>query len=130
MENKSLILCDTDILIEFYKGNKKIVQNLEAIGQHNISLSIITAGELLYGAFNKRELNQIKKDIEALHLIDLDDKIGRVFLQLMLTYVLSHRLSLPDGLIAATAIANNIPLYTRNLKGFKYIEGLILYEEK
>ncbi|HRG09079.1 MAG TPA: type II toxin-antitoxin system VapC family toxin [Cyclobacteriaceae bacterium] len=130
MENKSLILCDTDILIEFYKGNKKIVQNLEAIGQHNISLSIITAGELLYGAFNKRELNQIKKDTEALHLIDLDDKIGRVFLQLMLTYVLSHRLSLPDGLIAATAIANNIPLYTRNLKDFKYIEGLILYKEK
>ena len=128
MENKSLILCDTDILIEFYKGNKKIVQNLEAIGQHNISLSIITAGELLYGAFNKRELNQIKKDTEALHLIDLDDKIGRVFLQLMLTYVLSHRLSLPDGLIAATAIANNIPLYTRNLKDFKYIEGLILYK--
>lgn len=130
MENKSLILCDTDILIEFYKGNKIVVHNLENIGQRNIALSIITAGELLYGALNKRELNQIKKDIGTLQLIDLNDKIGGVFLELMSAYVLSHRLALPDGMTAATAIANNIPLYTNNLKDFKYIEGLVLYKEK
>jgi tRNA(fMet)-specific endonuclease VapC len=130
MENKSLILCDTDILIEFYKGNKIVVHNLENIGQRNIAISIITAGELLYGALNKRELNQIKKDIGTLQLIDLNDKIGGVFLELMSTYVLSHRLALPDGMIAATAISNNIPLYTNNLKDFKYIDGLVLYKEK
>lgn len=42
----------------------------------------------------------------------------------MSKYTLSHKLSLPDGLIAATAIVQDVPLYTLNIKDFKYIQGL------
>ncbi len=93
MEKKSLVLCDTNIIIEFYKKNVSIVKSLKAIGQENIAISIITAGEL------------------------------------MINYTLSHKLSLPEGLIAATAITVDIPLYTLNKKDFKYIENLSLYQE-
>lgn len=82
MEKKSLVLCDTNIIIEFYKKNSIIVKSLKAIGQENIAISII-----------------------------------------------SHKLSLPDGLIAATAITEDIPLYTLNKKDFRYIENLRLYQE-
>jgi predicted nucleic acid-binding protein len=42
---------------------------------------------------------------------------------------LSHNLSLPDGFIAATAIAEEIPLYIHNTKDFRFIEELNLYQE-
>jgi hypothetical protein len=56
MEEKSLVLCDTNIIIEFYKDNPEVVKNLRSIGQHRIAVSIVTVGELLYGALNKKEL--------------------------------------------------------------------------
>ena len=59
MENTKLVLCDTDIIIEFYKGNELIASKLEEIGSSNIVISSITAGELIFGALNKKELKQI-----------------------------------------------------------------------
>ena len=47
----------------------------------------------------------------------------------MNSYALSHRLSVPDGLIAATALTEDLPLYTHNLKDFRYIAGLELHKE-
>ena len=47
MEKGQLILCDTNIIIELYKGNPAILKTLKSIGQQNISVSIITAGELV-----------------------------------------------------------------------------------
>jgi predicted nucleic acid-binding protein len=128
MEKKSLILCDTNVIIEFYRENPTVVSNLKAIGQQNIAISIITAGELLYGALNKRELQRIKQDLEHLELIHLTPEIGQRFSELMIKYTLSHRLSLPDGLIAATALMEDLPLYTLNLKDFRYIEQIRLHK--
>ncbi|MDN5210714.1 type II toxin-antitoxin system VapC family toxin [Fulvivirgaceae bacterium BMA12] len=128
MEKGQLILCDTNIVIELYKGNPAIQKTLKSIGQENITVSIITAGELIYGALNKRELARIKKDIAHLQTLGIDDAVCDKFLTLMSTYALSHQLSLPDGFIAATALAHQIPLYSLNKKDFKYIKGLKLYE--
>lgn len=90
-------------------------------------MSTITAGELLYGALNKKERNQITRDIAHLQLLHLDPVVCECFLDLMIDYSLSHRLSLPDGLIAATALIEEIPLYTLNKKDFEYINGIQLY---
>ena len=42
-------------------------------------------------------------------------------------YCLSHKLAIPDALIAATALVNDMSLYTLNLKDFRFIERLNLY---
>ena len=128
MEKGQLVLCDTNIIIEFYKENAAILDSLQTIGQSNIALSMITAGELLYGALNKKELAKINKDIDHLHIKHITQAIGECFIELMGKYTLSHNLSLPDGLIAATAITEDLPLYTLNQKDFKYIKGLRLYK--
>lgn len=47
----------------------------------------------------------------------------------MLDYSLNYKLKVPDGLIAATAIGEDIPIYTHNLKDFKYIKGIKIFEE-
>lgn len=120
----SKVLCDTNILIEFYKGNNEIITSLKKIGQENIAISCITAGELYFGALNKKELNQIKKDLSLLNIIDIDESCSENFLGLMTKYSLSHKLAIPDTLIAASSITNELPLFTLNKKDFQFIEGL------
>lgn len=127
MEKAKMILCDTDVIIEFYRNNTSIVSELKKFEQDNIAISVITAGELLFGAFNKIELKQIQKDIASLNLINLNPGICGVFLGIMEKYVLSHKLALPDGFIAATAIYNDIKLFSLNVKDYAFIDGLQLY---
>jgi hypothetical protein len=40
---------------------------------------------------------------------------------------LSYKLSVLDALIAATSIRNDLPLYTLNIKDFRFISDLRLY---
>lgn len=77
-----MILCDTNILVEFYKGNSAIVHELQKIGLSNLSISTITAGELYFGSRDKRELGQIKKNLALVEQIALDADISERFLTL------------------------------------------------
>ncbi len=80
-----MILCDTDILIEFYKDNSQIIQELRYIKPYNIAISSITTAELYFGALNKIELEKIKKHLEKISCIPLDRGISQEFIQLMET---------------------------------------------
>jgi tRNA(fMet)-specific endonuclease VapC len=123
-----MILCDTNILIEFYKNNSQVIYELRRIGLDRLAVSAITQAELYYGAINKVELNKIKKHLGLLHFFSIDVMVSAQFIELMETYSLSHKLSIPDALIASTALAYNLDLYTLNIKDFHFIEGLNLYE--
>jgi len=123
-----MILCDTNILIEFYKGNQAVSDALRVIGLPNIAVSVITVGELYFGARDKRELLKIKKHLANLKQIPVDEEISNLYVSLIETYSLSHRLNIPDALIAATALRYHLELYTLNVKDFRYIEGLALYK--
>ncbi len=65
MVTDKIVLCDTDVIIEFYKNNANVISQLRAIGQENILISTITAGELIYGALNKKEPNPGLQRIKA-----------------------------------------------------------------
>ena len=119
-----MILCDTNILIEFYKSNPQITQELRLLGLSQLAISVITQAELYYGALNKAELNKIKKHLSALHVFNVDTAVSHQFLHLMEIYSLSHKLSIPDALIAATALVHQLELYTLNVKDFRFIPGL------
>jgi predicted nucleic acid-binding protein len=123
-----MILCDTNIIIEFYRGNSEIINELQNIGLSNLAISVITAGELYYGALDKRELAKIQKHLSSLLQISLDADISSQFFDLLEEYAVSHKLSVPDALIAATALARDIPLFTLNLQDFQYIPSLMLHK--
>lgn len=99
-----MILCDTNILIEFYKKNSRVIYELRRIGLDQLAVSAITQAELYYGAINKSELNKIKKHLGLLHFLSVDVMVSAQFIELMETYSLSHKLSIPDALIASTAL--------------------------
>lgn len=78
-------------------------------------------------ALNKPELRTIKRHLALLHVYPLDTIISGQFIDLMEAYSLSHNLSIPDALIAATALVYGVELYTLNVKDFRFIPGLTLY---
>ena len=124
-----MILCDTNILIEFYKGRADVIKTLSAVGVSDLAISVITVGELYFGARDKRELKILRDNLSLLQQIPLDEEISKLHLEFLEKYSLSHKLSIPDALIAATAIRHSIPLFTLNTKDFRFISGLNLYSE-
>jgi len=123
-----MILCDTNILIEFYKNNDEVTHVLHEIGLSDLAVSTITVGELYFGARDRRELLKMKKHLSNLRQIPIDEETSALTLSLLETYALSHRLNLPDALIAATSLRHNLNLYTLNVKDFRFIAGLSLYK--
>ena len=129
MENVK-ILCDTDVIIEYLKGNettKNILNNLE---NADIAVSAITLMEWYYGALNKRELNKIKRALSEFNILPLNEEITEIAINLIETYSKSHGLKIPDALIASTAICYDINLWTYNIRDFRFIENLSLFKDK
>jgi predicted nucleic acid-binding protein len=58
-------------------------------------------------------------------MFPVDIMVSTQFIELMETYSLSHKLSIPD---ASTALVHKIDLYTLNIKDFRFIHGLNLYQ--
>ena len=128
MENVK-ILCDTDVIIEFLKGNETTKKIFNKINSENIALSSITLMELFYGALNKRELNKIKRALNEFDIILLNEDITQIAIKLIENYSKSYGLKIPDALIASTAIYHDIFLWTYNIKDFRFINDLKLFKE-
>ena len=122
-----MILTDTNVLIELYKGNQAVIYTLQRMAPVNIAVSVITKAELFYGARDKQELLKIERQLTACRCYGLNETISGLFIELMSQYSLSHKVSIPDMLIAATAVTYELELYTLNTKDFKFIPGLKLY---
>ncbi|MFN0202936.1 MAG: type II toxin-antitoxin system VapC family toxin [Bacteroidia bacterium] len=131
MGKKQLVLCDTNILIRILRDkNEKVMKQIEMIGEENIALSVISLCELYYGALNKRELKQMKNALQGMKVLHIDEESSTLFADLMLNYSISHRLKIPDAMIAAIAITNQVLFYTENVKDFDFIPEMQLYKPK
>ena len=129
---KDKVICDTDVLIDYFDNNKRrhfqtnkiIVDEIEI---DNVALSAISKMELIAGVANKVELRVLNKNIYRLNILLINPEISSIALNLVENYNLSHGLAIPDALIAATAIYTNLKLFTYNIKDYKFIDGLVLY---
>ena len=124
---KKRILVDTDILIKLYRGNEQIRNNLKPI-EERLSISVITAMELLQGVQNDAQFFQMRKTIHAYALLHIEKTVSELAFNLMNKYGKSKRVKLADQLIAATAIYNHVPLYTDNVNDYDFISELELYK--
>jgi tRNA(fMet)-specific endonuclease VapC len=82
--------------------------------------------ELYYGALNKLELQRIRKNLAAFHIIHISTTISETATHLIGRYAKSHNLQIPDALIAATALERDCELMTLNIRDFRFINGIIL----
>ena len=113
-------LIDTDILIDAERAVPQAVtflaQQLTATG---VQISIVSAMELIAGCRNAKELVVVRQFLQSVTVLPLDAQSSQVGHQLMDAYFLSHGLLIPDALIAATALANGLTLYTKTSSTFR-----------
>lgn len=128
------VICDTDVLIEFFDEKKarhsQTVASIDEIGIDNILISAISKMELIKGTLHKEHSQQVAKKLKRLDTILLSPEITVRTIELLNTYHLSHGLAIPDALIAATSLETEIKLFTYNVRDFKFIKGLNLYSFK
>lgn len=121
-------LADTDVVVNHIRGKLAIT---ELIFQKGLSISIITYGELLYGAwkshYKEKTLKIISNFIRNLEIqiLNLDENILFEYAEIKVSLEKAgQRLSDFDLLIAATAKRHNLTLLTRNLKHFSRVSNL------
>jgi len=118
------MIFDTDIFIWTQRGNEKAAKLMEKSGDR--FLSIQTYMELLQCAKNKTQHKYIKDFLSSFGFIvlPLTENIGHRASIYIEEYTLSSGLRSGDAIIAATAVENNLPLTSSNLKHFKVIKEL------
>ena len=129
MEQK-LVLCDTDVLVEYFRKNVDVIQLIDGIGSENIFASVITKIELLQWANTKEKLRQINKRIEKFAFIEIELATSQIFAEIFEKYFLEYGCKIPDTLIAATAINYDIELFTLNKKHYHFYKGLRLFKHQ
>ncbi|WP_316825736.1 type II toxin-antitoxin system VapC family toxin [Pedobacter miscanthi] len=113
-------LADTNSVIE-YLENKLPEKALLFMDNLEMHLSVISRMELLgWSKMTERQLHELNGFISASHVYNLSEQI----IQNTIKIRKSHKIKLPDAIIAATAITNNLTLITRNTSDFKKIVNL------
>lgn len=123
----NLVICDTNIFISAFMGDAETISILKnKIHLSNIVISAITYMELCRGAMNKKQLSSLVKDLRGYRVVNFNEAVSGLAMSYIQKYHLSHGLQIPDAIIAASAVTFEIPLFTYNLKDFKYIEKIKL----
>lgn len=125
----SMFLIDTDILIYSLKGDPVVMDHLNQTSASPKAISVISYGELLYGAHKSSRpidnLARVRRLGEVLPVIDISPAIMDAFGSLKAHLEQDgKRLDDFDLVIAATAITIGYRLVTNNEKHFSRIEGL------
>ncbi len=120
---KSLV--DTDIIIDYLRGvdRAKIFID-DSVSNTDICVSIISMFEIIAGCRNKREVKTVENLLDRFITMYLDEVSIEAAYSLFKKYRLSHGISIFDSFIAASAIHNNMPLFTKNIKHFSMIQRL------
>ena len=113
-------LIDTNSVID-YLDNKLPSNANELIDGVDSRISVITRMELLaWPGADKEQTFILKKFINSSEVFALEEPIILKAIEIRKTY----KTKLPDAIIAATALVNNLTMITRNTKDFEKIDGL------
>lgn len=117
------ILPDTDILVDFFRGNEQAVSFVNA-NATRILLSPIVVAELFAGVKGDKEQNTLERFIALFPVIPVDAQIAKAGGLYKRDYGKSHGVGLADAILAAAADAENAELKTLNTKHYPMIKGL------
>ncbi len=126
------LLLDTNIVI--YTVNKVPYYELYRPHLNGViaAVSIMTVAELYEGIFRaglgSRTHRNIADRLGRYAVLPLDENICRIFGKIRFEFR-NKPISVPDALIAATALVYDLPLVTHNAEHFKDVAGLNVITE-
>lgn len=124
-------LLDTDIVINFLKGDINIVKAMTQVSLEDVGISVITRGEIKVGMnFQDKRSKEFKGNeafLKKVLVVEFNIKSSDIFGKIKANLLKSGRIiSDLDIQIASVAIANDLILVTNNTKDFSRIKDLQL----
>lgn len=126
-----MYLVDSDVLINFLKGEEQAVRAIKELQSELLYISIISVGEILEGLLetkNKKKLVQFNDLLKTVVVINVDLPIIKKFASMRKS--LREKGLLIDNfdlLIAASCLVHDLVIVTGNISHFKRITGLKMY---
>ncbi len=121
-----MILLDTDVMIDLLRQYPPAMRWLDALDEgEEIVLPGFVVMELVQGCRSKREQRRLLHVLDPYSIIWLSPDECESALQTFIQFHLSHHIGIMDVLVAQTAIALNVPLYTFNQKHYQCIRDLV-----
>jgi len=123
-----LIVADTDVLIDYLAGTHSIADQVKSyIESDRFQTTAVSCFELLSGAGDNRRGDEVRRLLAAIPVLALDRE-GATQAAIVRQQLSSDGFSIGmgDSLIAGIALANDLPLFTRNLKHFENVRNLDL----
>lgn len=117
------ILLDTDVLVDFLRGHTKAVAFVNACSARIILSSIVVA-ELYAGVKGNAEEVALANFVSLFRVVPVSTEIAKAGGLYKRNYGKSHAVGLADGILVATAEAENAELKTLNTKHYPMLKGL------
>lgn len=118
---KPKILLDSNIAIYSVKPSYDNVR--QALANYEFSVSAISEVEVLgYHSFDPIDKRNLELMFASMTIFDVD----RMVIKQAIALKQQKKMSLGDSIIASTALLQGLPLMTRNISDFAWINGLQL----
>jgi predicted nucleic acid-binding protein len=121
----SRLVLDTCILIDYLRGHPAAAEFIETLDEAPV-VSAVTVAELFAGVRDGDERLALDSLASACRIFPVDAATARDGGLLFRQYRRSHGTDLLDAIIAATALAEDLPLATLNRKHFPMLEKLVV----
>ena len=124
-----MYLLDTDTLIYFLKGDEVVVENFKANKNMPKAISVVTYGEMIYGAMKSERVSQnlakVHRLAEIYPIIDVTRSVMDSFGEIKaLLSTIGVTVDDFDLLIGCTALTLNYAVVTNNIKHYQKITDL------
>ncbi len=126
-----MIVIDTDVVIDFLRGDKAVVDYVEKI-EKELAITSITLSELYYGASKAQQMGKHRKQIgsliEFVRVLHTSHESSRIFGETKAK--LENQGKIVDDmdlLIASIVEAYEYQFVTGNISHFERIDGLEAY---
>ncbi len=119
----SPLLIDTDVLIDYLRGQAEAIAYLEGLTEL-LLVSTITVAELYAGVREGAEREALDTFLSAFEVVAVDEALARRGGLYRRDYGKSHGVGLADALIAATAELWGATLVTLNQKHFPMLASV------
>ena len=117
------ILVDTDILIDYLRGQNDALEFIKS-NARSIVLSAITVAELYAGIKSEHEKTVLGQFISLFPVMPVSQEIAMTGGLMRNQFRRSHGVGLADAIIAATCQIHGLSLRTLNLKHFPMFPAL------
>lgn len=117
------MVLDTCVIIDVLRGKEAAIDFVTGL-EEAPALSVVTVAELVAGCRNTKERRAVDRLLSHYVIHDIGFDIAALAGEFIQRYGPSHGTDPIDAMIAATAIAHELPLATLNLKHFPMFAGL------